>query len=56
MHGVVGFGKGKIVASDMKNPNIGRGTRNICIGKRGCESYVKGDPDDPLPLGETWLS
>lgn len=57
VRGVVGFGKGKIVATDMKNPNLGlRGTRNICIGKRGYESYVQRDPDDPLPPGKTWFT
>lgn len=57
VRGVVGFGKGKIVATDMKNPNLAlRGTRNICVGKLGYESYVKRDPEDPLPPGKTWVS
>ncbi|MGN9843682.1 hypothetical protein ACTMTI_36710 [Nonomuraea sp. H19] len=57
VRGVVGFGKGKIVATDMRDPNIGlRGTRNICIGKQGYEWYVKQDPDDPLPPGKTWVA
>ncbi|MFI7135851.1 hypothetical protein ACIBQ1_60115 [Nonomuraea sp. NPDC050153] len=57
VRGVVGFGKGKIVATDMKDLNLGlQGTRNICIGKRGYESYVKPDPEDPLPPGKTWVS
>lgn len=57
VRGVVGFGKGKVVATDLKNPNLAlAGTRNICIGKRGYESYVKRDPDDPLPPGKTWVT
>ncbi|MFD1940040.1 hypothetical protein ACFSKW_52145 [Nonomuraea mangrovi] len=57
VRGVVEFGKGTIVATDMRNPNLARyGTRNICIGKRGYESYVKPDPDDPMPPGKTWVT
>jgi hypothetical protein len=57
VRGVVGFGKGTIVATDLTNSNLGRhGTRNICIGKRGYESDVKTDLHDPLPPGKTWVT
>ncbi|MFI6321891.1 hypothetical protein ACIBG8_30455 [Nonomuraea sp. NPDC050556] len=57
VYGVVGFGKGKVVATDLKNPNLGlNGTRNICIGEQGYESYLKPDPDDPIPPDKTWVT
>ncbi|MGW5683227.1 hypothetical protein [Nonomuraea sp. NPDC003754] len=57
VRGVVGFGKGTIVATDLKDPNVAvAGTRKICIGKREYESYVKPDPDEPLPPGKTWVT
>ncbi|MEU8320652.1 hypothetical protein AB0C33_20040 [Nonomuraea sp. NPDC048881] len=57
VRGVVGFGKGKIVATDLTNYNLGRhGIRNICIGKRGYQLYAEPDPDQPLPPGKSWVT
>ncbi len=57
VRGVVGFGNGKIVATDLTNFNLGpHGTRNICIGKRGYELHAKPDPDWPLPPGKSWVT
>jgi hypothetical protein len=57
VRGVVGFGKGKIVATDRTDFNLGRhGIRNICIGKRGYQLNAKPDPDQPLPPGKSWVT
>ncbi|MFI6388837.1 hypothetical protein [Nonomuraea sp. NPDC050540] len=57
VRGVVGFGKGKIVATDLRDFNSAPdGTRNICIGKRGYQLYAEPDLDRPLPPGKTWVT
>ncbi|GGT22164.1 hypothetical protein ACFFV7_48550 [Nonomuraea spiralis] len=57
VRGVVGFGKGKIVATDLTNYNLGRaGIRNICIGKRGYQLEARPDADRPLPPGKRWVT
>ncbi|MFG1685864.1 hypothetical protein ACGFNP_37270 [Nonomuraea sp. NPDC049269] len=50
--GVIGFGNGKVVATDLRDYNSAkRGTRNLCIGERGWQYKPKG-----LPHGKTWVT
>ena len=50
--GVIGFGNGKVVATDMRDYNSAKhGTRSLCIGERGW-TY---DPKK-LPKGKTWVT
>lgn len=50
--GIVGFGNGKIVATDLRYYHTAKSsTRTICIGKRAWEYRPKG-----LPKGKTWLA
>lgn len=50
--GIVGFGNGKVVATDLRDYNLAkRGIRNICIGKRGYQYEPKGVSD-----GKRWVT
>ncbi|WP_345575654.1 hypothetical protein [Nonomuraea rosea] len=51
--GVVGFGDGKVTATDLWDLQVGvAGVRDICIGKRIWEH----DPKDKLPNGKKWVT
>ncbi|MFI7700801.1 hypothetical protein [Nonomuraea sp. NPDC049480] len=50
--GIVGFGNGKVVATDLRDYNFAKsGLRNICIGKRAWQYEPK-----KLPKGKTWVT
>ncbi|GAA2211380.1 hypothetical protein GCM10009850_068390 [Nonomuraea monospora] len=51
--GVVGFGDGKVAATDLWDFQLGvAGVRDICIGKRIWDY----DPADKLPNGKKWVT